>query len=389
MDRSPGSLVALRQNNRKRVLEVIRSRGAVSRSEIARHTGLSTTTVANLAVELLEQTVIVERPRTHRVGGGGRPATTLSLNPAAGGGLGIHLAHDHVRVGLTDLAGTVIAEHVAELDVDHKPEPTLTYAADVGLELIASAGLALGSIGGLGVAVSAPVPGATQALESGLILPDWRGIDVAGELSGRTGLPVEVGNDANLGAIAEHRFGAARGVDDFVYVMLSDGVGAGLFLDGRLYTGATGGAGELGHVTVTPGGFICRCGNRGCLETVAGAHALTNAFAHTRGPATTVVDIIGAAGLGDPGARRVLADAGRAIGTALTSICTVLDPALVVIGGKAGATADLLLDAIRDTLADGITPLRRNPIPVVAGSLGEQAEMLGAIALATRATELR
>jgi predicted NBD/HSP70 family sugar kinase len=154
-----------------------------------------------------------------------------------------------------------------------------------------------------------------------------------------------------------------------------------LFLDGRLYSGATGGAGELGHVTVTPGGFICRCGNRGCLETVAGAHALTTALAHTHGPATTVVDIIGAAGQGDPGARRVLADAGRAIGSALTSICTVLDPALVVIGGEAGAAASPLLDAIRDTLADGITPLRKNPIPVVPGALGEQAEMLGAIAL--------
>lgn len=386
MDRSPGSLVALRQNNRRRVLEVIRSRGAVSRSEIARVTGLSTTTVANLAVELLEQTVIVERPRSRSAGGGGRPATILSPHPTAGGGLGIHLAHDHVRIGLTDLAGTVIAERVTELDVDHQPKPTLAYAARVGLDLITSAGLALESIAGLGVAVSAPVPGATQALESGLILPDWRGIDVAGELSASTGLRVDVGNDANLGAIAEHRFGAARGVDDFVYVMLSDGVGAGLFLDGRLYTGATGGAGELGHVTVTPGGFICRCGNRGCLETLAGAHWLTSALAHTHGPATTVVDIVGAAEQGDPGARRVLADAGRAVASALTGICTVLDPALVVIGGKAGVAGGPLLDAIRDTLADGITPLRRNPIPVVPGELGEQAEMLGAIALITQTT---
>jgi len=387
MERSPGSLVALRQNNRRRVLEVIRSRGTISRSEIAKATGLSTTTVANLALELLEQTLIVEGPRTHGTGGGGRPAAALSLNTAAGGGLGIHLAHDHVRIGLTDLAGTVIAEHVAELDVDHQPTRTLVYAAHVGLDLIAGAGLTLASIAGLGVAVSAPVSGATQALESGLILPDWRGIDVAGELSASTGLRVDVGNDANLGAIAEHRFGAARGVDDFVYVMLSDGVGAGLFLGGRLYSGATGGAGELGHVTVTPGGFICRCGNRGCLETIAGAHALTSALAHTRGPTTTVVDIVGAAGHGDPGARRVLADAGRAIGSALTGICTVLDPALVVIGGKAGASEGPLLDALRDTLADGVTPLRRNPIPVVTGSLGERAEMLGAIALVTQPAE--
>ena len=279
MDRSPGSLVSLRQDNRRRVLEVIRSRGTVSRSEIARQTGLSTTTVANLVVELLEQTMIVElAPQARSTTGGGRPAALLSSHPSAGAGLGMHFAHDHVRIGLADLAGNVIAERVTDLDVDHKPAQTLAYAAHMGLELIAGAGHELAGVAGLGVALSAPVSGKTHALGSGPILPDWRGIDVAGELHRRTGLPVDVGNDANLGAIAEHRFGVARGVDDFVYVMLSDGVGAGLFLGGRLYGGATGGAGELGHVTVVPGGFVCRCGNRGCLETVAGAHALTGAL---------------------------------------------------------------------------------------------------------------
>jgi len=392
VDPSPGSLVTLRQNNRKRVLEVIRRRGTVSRSEIAKQTGLiakqtglSTTTVANLVAELLGQAVIVEQaPRPNSAAGGGRPATTLFLNPAAGCGLGIHLAHDHIRIGLTDLAGNVVAEQITELDVDHQPTQSLAYAAQVAIELIATAGLKPTSIAGLGVAVSAPVSGKTHALGAGPILPDWRGIDVARELHRWTGLRVEVGNDANLGAIAEHRYGVARGVDDFVYVMLSDGVGAGLFLDGHLYCGATGGAGELGHVTVVPGGFVCRCGNRGCLETVAGAHALTGALAQTHGSSTTLADLMAAAQGGESGALRVLADAGRAVGTALATICMILDPALVVIGGKANAEHSPLLSAVRDTLADSITPLRKDPIPVVAGTLGEQAEMLGAIALATQ-----
>jgi predicted NBD/HSP70 family sugar kinase len=232
-------------------------------------------------------------------------------------------------------------------------------------------------------AVSAPVTATTHALRSDRILSAWSGIDLATELAGRTGLPVEVGNDANLGAIAEHRFGVARGVDDFFYVMLSDGVGAGLVLGGQLYEGAVGGAGELGHVTVVPGGLVCRCGNRGCLETVVGARALAGALAFARGAQTTVDDVLAAAERLDHGALRVLQDAGRAVGEALAPICTVLDPSLVVIGGRC-ASSGALLDGVREQLTRSVTPLRRNVIPVAAGALDDRAEMLGAVALVAR-----
>jgi predicted NBD/HSP70 family sugar kinase len=175
----------------------------------------------------------------------------------------------------------------------------------------------------------------------------------------------------------------AQHVDDFIYLMLSDGVGAGLVLNGRLYEGALGGAGELGHVTVAPDGYACRCGNRGCLETVAGASGLAAAFAITRGPGTTLGDILRADDAGDSATRRVLADAGAAVARALVPVCTVLDPALVVIGGECSASTTLV-SAVRDNLAAGITPLRGSALPVRASGLGDEAEMLGAIALATQ-----
>jgi predicted NBD/HSP70 family sugar kinase len=234
------------------------------------------------------------------------------------------------------------------------------------------------------VAVSAPTSSAANAVAAGPILPDWRGIDVASDLQRRTGLRVEVGNDANLGAIAERRFGAAQNTDHFLYVMLSDGVGAGLVLNGRLYEGFTGRAGELGHVTVMPNGYICRCGNRGCLETVAGARALTEALTFTRAARTTLPDVIALACGGDPGARRVIADAGRAIGGALAPVCTVLDPALVIIGGETSEAGAPLLDAVRDALANAMTPLRKAPVRVAAGALGERAQVLGATTLVTQ-----
>jgi predicted NBD/HSP70 family sugar kinase len=379
-----GSLTGLRRHNRRQVLEVLRHRGTTSRAEIAKRTGLSTTTVSTLVGELLGEAVVVElADRTSAVTGGGRPARMLAFNPAAGGAIGVHLAHDHVRVGVTDLAGNVAAQTRSEIDVDHEPTRTLGLVARQTLELVRDSGLRKDGIVGLGVAVSAPVPAATHTLGSGRILADWRSVDVADELTRRTGFPVEIGNDANLGAIAEQRFGVAQNVDDFVYLMLSDGVGAGLVLDGRLYEGAIGGAGELGHVTVVPDGYVCRCGSRGCLETVVGAQALTAALALTRGAGTTLLDIIAAAHDGDDGTRRVLADAGVAIGRALVPICTVLDPALVVVGGACSASEDLVA-AVREALAGGITPLRGSPIAVRASALGDEAEMLGAITLATQ-----
>ena len=365
------------------MLEILRHRGATSRAEIAKRTGLSTTTVSTLVGELIDEAVIVELADRAAASGGGRPARMLAFNPSAGGAVGIHLAHDHVRVGVTDLAGRVVARSIAELDVDHEPTRTLALAATRTLELVDAAGIRRDGIVGLGVAVSAPVPPTTHALGSGLILSDWHSIDVADELTRRTGFRVEIGNDANLGAIAEHRFGVAQHVDDFIYLMISDGIGAGLVLNGRLYKGALGGAGELGHVTVVTDGYVCRCGNRGCLETVAGARALTSAFALTSGPETSLADIITADRDGDDGTRRVLSDAGTAVGRALVPLCTVLDPALVVIGGDCSASASLVA-AVQQALAGGITPLRRTPIPVQASALDDEAEMLGAVTLATQ-----
>jgi predicted NBD/HSP70 family sugar kinase len=385
MKLSPGSLSGLRQGNRQRVLEVLRQHGTTSRPEIARQTGLSTTTVSDLVRVLLHEGVIVElTERPDAVTHSGRPATLLTFSPARGGAVGVHLAHDHVRVGLTDLAGDVLAESSAELNVDHEPADALAYTSMAALDLIGRSGLKLDAIAGLGVAVSAPTAAGAGAVAAGPILPDWRAIDVASDLERRTGLHVEVGNDANLGAIAERRFGAAQGIDHFLYVMLSDGVGAGLFLGGRLYEGLTGRAGELGHVTVVPNGYVCRCGNRGCLETIAGARALTGALTLTRDARASLRDVIELARVGDPGVRRVVADAGRAIGAALAGICTVLDPALVIIGGETSEAGAALLDAVRDALAAAMTPLREDPVRVVAGTLGEQAQVLGAVTLVTQ-----
>ena len=388
MTSAPGSLESLRSRNRLRVLETVQQRGAISRVDITRTTGLSRTTVSSLVAELLTEGVLSERAAEPAApsSGGGRPATLLALSPDGGGVLGVHLGHEGVRVVLADLSGDVLGQRQREIDVDHLPADSLAYVADAALELVAGSGHDLGRVIGMGVAVSAPVQLVSHALRTPSMLRDWTDIDIAAQLRERVGVPVHVGNDANLGAMAEWTFGVGRGADDLIYVMLSDGVGAGLILGGRPYEGAAGAAGELGHVAVVDGGYVCRCGNRGCLETVVGTRALVGAVAHSRGPDTTLAEVVDLAVAGDPGCHRVIVDAGRTIGRALSGICAVLDPKLVIIGGEIAAAGPPLLDGVRAVLERRLPSAISQGVVVTAGRLGDRAEVLGAVALATRST---
>lgn len=387
MTSAPGSLESLRSRNRLRVLETVQQRGAVSRVDIIRATGLSRTTVSSLVAELLAEGALSERAEPYVPSrGGGRPATLLALNPDRGGVLGVHLRHDGVRVVLANLSGDVLGERQREIDVDHRPGDSLAYVAEAAPALAAEAGHGMDRVVGMGVAVSAPVHLDSHALRTPSMLRDWGDVDLAGRLREAVGVPVHVGNDANLGAMAEWTFGVGRGADDLIYLMLSDGVGAGLILNGRPYEGAAGSAGEIGHVTVVDGGYVCRCGNRGCLETAVGTRALVGAVAHSRGPDTTLADVVRLAVAGDPGCLRVVTDAGRTIGRALSGVCAVLDPKLVILGGRVAAVGAPLLDGVREVLTRRLPPAISQGVNVTIGRLGDRAEVLGAVALATRRT---
>jgi predicted NBD/HSP70 family sugar kinase len=385
MDEAPGSLGALRRLNQLRVLDTLQRQGSVSRAEIARQTGLSRTTVSNLVGNLLEDGVVVEQVGEERQPAspsGGRPPTLLTLDPSAGAVVGIDFGHDEVRVAVADLAYTLLSEASCALDVDHRADDALSTACAMVERVLDDAGVERRRVLGAGVALSAPVRAGTRAVASSAIFPDWIDKNVGEELGRRLRVPVYVGNDANLGALAEATFGAGRGVANLVYVMLATGVGAGLVLDGRLYEGDTGTAGELGHVVVAPDGLICRCGNRGCLETIAGARAIVHALRQSHGGDLVLDDVLRLAEAGDAGARRVVADAGRAVGRALAGVCSVLDPRLVIVGGEVAAAGDLVLDGIRESIELTMTPSAGHAVSVVPGDLGVRAEVLGAIALA-------
>ena len=370
------SLERLRESNRRAITSLLAIEGPMSRADLVRGTGLSRTTVSSLVGELIGTGQVVEtadRGRPHK-GGSGRPPLLVALAAPTGGVAGVDIGHRHVRVAVADRRGVVLAERTEPMDVDENGVAALDRVARL-VEQLATEPLAA-----VGMCVPAPLDRRSARVRTG-ILPGWREISPAEELHRRLGVPVFADNDANLGALAELGHGAARGATDVVYVKVASGLGAGIVLGGRLHRGASGIAGELGHVQVGEDGQVCRCGNRGCLETLVSAPRLLELLQPAYDEQLSVERVLELDAAGDAGVRRVLSDAGRAVGRALADLCNNLNPELVVVGGSLGASTSLD-EAIRGSVERYAQPDTAAALRVVPGSLGDRAEVVGAVSLA-------
>ena len=378
---APGALERLRVANRRAVTGLLAG-GPMSRADLARGTGLSRTTVSSLVSELIgtgHVTETADRGQPHK-GGSGRPPLLVALSTPRGGVAGVDVGHRHVRVAVADRAGVILVEECASVDVDAHGADTLDRAAGMVRAALRTAGLSRDELQGVGMCVPAPVD--RRHLRIGTaILPGWQDLSPGEELQRRLGVPVFVDNDANLGALAEVDRGAARGVADVVYVKVASGVGAGIVLGGRLHRGATGIAGELGHVQVGEDGPVCRCGNRGCLETLVSASRLLTVLQPAYDEPLGVERVLELDESGDAGVRRVLSDAGRTIGRALADLCNSLNPQVVLLGGSLGTSPSLAL-GIRGAIDRYAQPDTAAAVRVLAGSLGDRAEIVGAVSLA-------
>ncbi|WP_225849963.1 ROK family transcriptional regulator [Streptomyces sp. HPF1205] len=379
----PPPSLGVRDLNRLRVIESIYLHPGCSRTDIARRTGLSRGTVSTVAEELDRAELIreYEAPEEEqRRRGTGRRPTLLSLVPGAGFAIGIDIGHQHVRVIICDLAGEPVAEQWSAAQVDEAPSATLDLANDLVRRALRDAGVAPQRVLGAGIGLAAPIDPGTGEVRADGILPGWQGVVPAAEMRERLGVSVQLANDADAGALGENVFGAGRGVDDMIYIRLSAGVGGGLILAGQPYRGARGIAGEIGHVCVRPDGLICRCGNRGCLETVASPVAVARQLEHVidRPAGDQLPGLIAA---GDRRALRAVADAGEAVGFALSAVVNVLNPELVVVGGELAAAGEALLDPIRATVHRHSLVGAATTAKVITGVLGDRAEVLGAAAL--------
>ena len=376
---------SLRDEGRRRVLQALHDHGACRRSELVRLTSLSRSTVSSLVTELAARGIVEEHPCTTGADGLrslGRPAVMVSMAPNARYAVGVDIGHDHVRVAVCGLLGGIVAESEARREVDLAPHETLDLAASRVRQALTEHTIDTAAVIGLGLGIAAPVHTGSGRIEASGIMPGWVGINPVQEMHSRTGLNVHVINDADAGALGEHSYGVGRGVDDLLYVRLSAGIGAGVIAGRRPLTGSAGMAGELGHVHIVENGPICRCGNRGCLETVASPVAIAHLLSQSWHRPVTSQELMQLVKDGDPGACRAVEDAAGHVGLAIAAAVNLLNPRLVVIGGDLARAGELLLDPIRTAIRRAVLPATAAQVSVVCGQLAEHAEVLGAASLA-------
>jgi predicted NBD/HSP70 family sugar kinase len=369
--------------NARRVADILRAYGPRTRAELATLTGLSRPTIAAGLADLASAGLVSEELASAARPAGGRPASVVRLTRQAGLALGIDIGRRHIRVAVADLGHTILTERATSLrqDADDHPTEVLSLATRLVDEALDASSATRRDVVGVGFGIPAPITRLGR-IGSPALLPAWADLAPGEELAARLDLPVRVDNDANLGALAEYVWGAGRGCVDLAYVKIATGIGAGIVLDGRLYRGAAGTAGELGHVTLDARGPVCRCGNRGCLELTAGGRALLENARLTRPDLVDLDDLVRLATDGDAGCRRLLIDAGTQLGFALGGLVNLLNPARIVLGGELGGAAALMREPLRRGLADTAMAAPVNAVQVVPAQLDRRAAALGGVALA-------
>lgn len=360
------------------MLSVVRQHGAMTQVEIAGLSGLSPATVSNMVGELVVAGAVAVSPSIRN----GRRAVLVSL--AAGGGLlaGIAFGDRDVRVAVASGARDILSQQRIPLPANHVADEGMARAAQLLVDLVDSVGGRISDIDAVGFGLPAPVDSVTGQVGSEDVLPGWRGVNVAAEMQSRLGVPVTLDNTANLAALGELRSGALQGVQNGCYLKVSHGVGAGIVIAGEIFRGSAGTAGEIGHLAIDANGPICRCGNRGCLDTFVGARAILGLLASSHGP-LRLRDVMTKALAGDAGCRRVLADAGRHLGMAVAGLVNLMNPERVVLGGPMALVGEIVLTPMREAIDRCAIPSAAATVELRLCDLGESADVVGALTLAS------
>lgn len=368
----PGSPAALRVANENRVLALL-NQSRLSQAEVARLAGLAPSTVSNIVRDLVDRGVVTISQEQGRL---------LELSRTDTRTIGIDVGHRHIAVAAVSLAGEIVAQEREPIGGQESAAEAVGIIKRLFSTVMQHEQVQGGRLLGVGMGVPTPIEAKTRQVAAPSILPGWVGVDMVHLVSESLGLPVQIENDANLGALAERAWGAGRDVESLAYLKLSEGVGAGLILDGRLYRGRHGIAGEIGHTTMDEFGRVCRCGNRGCLETLVAARTVTDLLEPLRGPGLTISDVERLAEEGDVACARVLSDTGRWIGIALANLCNVFNPELVLLGGELSQAARFMLPPMREVIRRQGIPVATQDLRIEAGALGSDAHVLGAAWLA-------
>ena len=377
---------AVRAQNSRLILNLLWTEREISRADLARRTSLSRSTVSSIVTDLLS-TSLVQEAHAGFSSGGRRPIL-LQFQDQSSFILGIELGATHVSCVLTDLRCNVRASWSAPAPVREEPEVALKKMTMAVRSVLAAGGVHPSQVLGIGVAVPSPVDKERTGELLSLILPKWEGYNIASHLEDSFKRPVFVDNDANLGALAELWWGAGSAAKDLAYIKVATGIGAGLIIDGRIFRGSGGIAGEIGHTSIDPNGPQCVCGLRGCLATFIGTPALLErakdilrATGSNRPAPVSIDELVNAALDGEPSSVELMRYTGSKLGIGIANMLNLLNPEMVVLGGGIARAGDLVLDTVHKTIRSLSLPASISNTEIRTTGLNEWGIAVGAATL--------
>jgi predicted NBD/HSP70 family sugar kinase len=362
------------------LFQLLRDGTPRTRGELARLSSLARSTITTRVDALLASGLL--EPVGEAASTGGRPPTRFALNRRDRVVLAVDLGASHASVAVMDLGGQLLEHRTVDCDIADGPDRVLDLVASIGRELLVGLDREVGDVAGVGIGVPGPVAHATGRPANPPIMPGWHDVDVPALLGRHFDGPVLVDNDVNLMALGEY-VTSWSATSHLLLVKVATGIGAGIVSDGRLMRGALGSAGDLGHVQVAgaPDDAVCRCGNIGCLEAVAAGPAIAAKLRKNGLDVIGSQDIVDAVAAGDIAALRAVREAGRDLGTVLATCVNLLNPSVIVIGGKLSEAGEYLLAGVREVVYQRSLPLATNDLRIVNTSAGSQAGILGAGAM--------
>jgi predicted NBD/HSP70 family sugar kinase len=371
-----------------RIVRLLSGRGSASAAEISRLSGLARSTISTALGELRRAGVVVEAAPGEAARGVGRPASAFALNPKAGTCFGVHFSLDHIGVMVADVSHSVICEKMIPLGLDYSPEAGVAAVRRALRDTYVEQGLPLRGLLGVGISFSGPVA-PDGRIQRASINPTWAGVNIRETFEPVLQRPIFADNESNCSALAEMTWGAAVGVEDFVFFTVDVGVGGAIVSRGRVLTGIAGGGGEFGHMTIDPDGELCRCGNRGCLELTASFTPALGVASRLFGRPIDIDELISLALGGHTGCARLVEDTAAIAGRGLGMIGSMLNPGLILIGGRAALAGDLLLEPLARAY-ERCTLIKRADTPeaqrtrIEFGRFTANNALMGAVALVLR-----
>ncbi len=357
---------------------------------MARQMGLTRSAVTSIVNDLLATGLVRETDNGPATGG--RRAMLLEINPDRGRVVGIDMGAAHASILISDLAVQILEEVEIPFDIRKPPHQCLNQIDALLHEILEKGGIGLNQLTAIGVGVPGPIVAKLGTVREPPIMPGWDHFPIRSHLESMWGIPVILDNDAALGALGEWSQGAGRGEQNLAYIKVGTGVGAGLLLDRNIYRGHTGGAGEIGHISLMENGPRCLCGNKGCLEALAGGQAIAKkAQAVVKSGRRTQLesikptenitakDVATAARLGDLVAQQIFMEAGGYLGIAIANLINLFNPGMVVVGGGVAQIGDLLLDPIRRVVRERSLKSSAETVRINSALLGRRSTSMGAV----------